>query len=140
MRSLLTIVFFLLSTVSFCQADSLSLKDAVTRLDKALLGKDTMTLKTLLHADVTFGHSSGWVETKKEVISDLATGFLVYKSLANDKISLVLNKNWASVRMATKATGARDGKDFDISLHVLQVWMKTKNGWKLVARQSAKLS
>jgi Domain of unknown function (DUF4440) len=139
MRSLLTITLILLTAVSFCQADSLSLKNAMTRLDKALLEKDTMTLKALLHADVTYGHSSGWVETKKEVISDLGTGFLVYKSLNNDKVSMVLNKNWASVRMTTKATGARDGKDFDISLHVLQVWMKTKTGWKLVARQSAKL-
>jgi hypothetical protein len=139
MRSLLTIILFFVSTASFCQADSLLVKDAMARLDKALLGKDTMALKILLHADVTYGHSSGWVETKKEVITDLVTGFLVYKSLTNDKVSMVLNKNWASVRMTTKATGARDGKDFDISLHVLQVWMKTKNGWKLVARQSAKL-
>ncbi len=139
MRSLLTIVFFFVSIAAFCQADSLLVKDAMTRLDKALLEKDTIRLKALLHADVTYGHSSGWVETKKEVISDLVTGFLVYKSLSNDKVSMVLNKNWASVRMTTKATGARDGKDFDISLHVLQVWMKTNNGWKLVARQSAKL-
>lgn len=139
MRLFVTIIWAFLAVSSFAQADGVLLKEAMVKLDRALIEKDTATLKTLLHADVSYGHSNGWVETKKEVLSDLVSGLLAYKTLANDKINLVINEKWASARMTTKATGAREGKDFDLTLHVLQVWIKTKNGWKLVARQSTKL-
>jgi Domain of unknown function (DUF4440) len=140
MRLIVTIIWFFIAVSSFAQADSVLLKEAMVKLDKALIEKDTATLKTLLHADVSYGHSNGWVETKKEVLSDLISGLLAYKTLANDKVSLVVNEKWASARMTTKATGVREGKDFELTLHILQVWIKTKSGWKLVARQSAKLS
>lgn len=140
MRIVVTIVWLCISICSFAQADTVVLKEAMAKLDRALIEKDTTILKTLLHADASYGHSNGWVETKKDVLSDLVSGLLTYKSLINDKVSLVVNEKWASARMTTKATGVREGKDFDLTLHVLQVWIKTKNGWKLIARQSAKLS
>jgi hypothetical protein len=141
MKKLLPVIaVFFIHVSSVAQTDSVLLKETVGKLDRALLEKDTALLKILLHTDVSFGHSNGWVETKKEVVNDLASGFLVYKSLTNDKTTMILNKNWASVRTTTKATGAREGKEFDLTLHVLQVWVKSKNGWKLIARQSTKLS
>jgi hypothetical protein len=140
MRLISSIILFFLSLTGFAQVDSVLLKEAMTKLDKALIEKDSVVLKQLLHADVGYGHSNGWVQTKKDVLQDARTGYLVYKSLINEKVSISVNEKWASVRTTTKAVGIRDGKDFDLTLHVLQVWVKTKNGWKLVARQSAKLS
>jgi hypothetical protein len=32
-----------------------------------------------------------------------------------------------------------NGTVFKMTLHVMQFWIKTKNGWQLIARQSAKL-
>jgi hypothetical protein len=139
MRVIVTIIFLISGLTGFAQADSVLLKEAMAKLDKALIEKDSIALKQLLHTDAGYGHSNGWVQTKKDVLQDSRTGYLVYKSLTNEQVNINVNEKWASARTTTKAAGSRDGKDFDLTLHVLQVWIKTKNGWKLVARQSTKL-
>ena len=48
---------------SFAQVDSVGLKDAMQQLDKALLQKDETVLKSILHKDLGFGHSNGWIQT-----------------------------------------------------------------------------
>lgn len=141
MRGALIILLLLPMAVAFGQSDTAELKDAVTRLNKAMIAKDTATLEKLLHKDVTFGHSSGWVQTKKELENDLLSGKLVYNTIENTSTTIVAShKDWASVRSTTNATGSANQTAFRFTLHVLQVWIKTKEGWKLVARQSAKLN
>ena len=76
------------------------LKDAVTKLDKALIAKDTVVLKQLLHKDITYGHSNGWVETKTDVIKDLVSGKLAYDKIESRGIKwTVTNKVSESVSM-----------------------------------------
>ena len=80
MKVWIIIIGLLTSSVSFGQTSFL--KDAVSKLDKALIEKDTTTLKQLLHKSVTYGHSSGWVETKEEVIKIILSGPMVYHKQA----------------------------------------------------------
>jgi uncharacterized protein DUF4440 len=122
------------------QADSVSLKEALSKLDRALLNKDEKSLQQLLHKNVSYGHSNGWVQTKHDIVSDLKSGKLIYNKIENSSVMIVAqNKNWATVRTNTDAEGEIDHKAFQLKLHVLQVWMKTKQGWQLLARQSTKL-
>ena len=82
MRSLkaaVTIAFLLMTGLVSGQTSFL--KDAVTKLDKALVQKDTVTLKQLLHKDLSYGHSNGWVENRNEVIKNLVQGKLTYKKI-----------------------------------------------------------
>ena len=126
--------------VVVAQADSVSLKDALSKLDRALLNKDEKSLKQLLHNNVSYGHSNGWVQTKNDIVSDLKSGKLIYNKIENSSVTIVAqNKNWATIRTNTDAEGEVDHKAFQLKLHVLQVWMKTKQGWQLLARQSTKL-
>ena len=115
------------------------LKDAAKKLDRALVMKDTVTLKLLLHSDLTYGHSNGWVETRADVIKDLISGKLVYNKIESSDARWITGKNWASVRSKTEIKYVMDGKEGDLNLHVLQVWLKTNRGWQLLARQSTKL-
>ena len=122
------------------QPDSVSLKDALSKLDHALLNKDEKALQLLLHNNVSYGHSNGWVQTKNDIVLDLKSGKLVYNKIENSSVMIVAqDKNWATVRTNTDAEGEIDHKAFQLKLHVLQVWMKTKQGWQLLARQSTKL-
>jgi hypothetical protein len=124
----------------YAKADTVSLKDAMSGLDKALLNKDENTLQRLLHKDLSFGHSSGWTQTKSDVLADCKSGKLIYTKIENSSVVIVAqNKNWATVRTNTNAEGELDHKPFQLKLHVLQVWINTKQGWQLLARQSAKL-
>lgn len=137
----LSIIFVLLRLVSLAQVDSVSLKSAMARLDRALVDKDEKTLVQLLHKDASYGHSNGWVQNKSDIINDLKSGKLIYDKIENASVSIVaINKNWATVRTNTNAQGRSTTiPSFELKLHVLQVWLRTKNGWQLLARQSTKL-
>lgn len=139
MRILLTIVFFFSSLPVFAQADSIILKRTMLKLDKALVEKDNKTLQAILHRDLSFGHSNGWAQTKADVLNDFSSGKLAYKKIENNRINIIsINKKWATVRTNTIAEGIVNNNGFNLYLHVLQIWIKTKNGWQLMARQSAK--
>jgi hypothetical protein len=141
MRFFLAIIGLFTGLMGIAQVDSAGLKEAMHRLDKALLEKDSAGLFTVLHNDVSFGHSNGWVQTKTGMWNDFVTGKLVYKKIENGNTTIAaINKKWATVRTHTTAAGKVNEKAFNLDLHVLQVWLKTKKGWQIVARQSARLN
>src|SRR4029079_12570849 len=137
MKTLFTILFFLIGLFVFGQSSSL--KEAFTKLDKALVEKDTVALKELLHNNVTFGHSNGWVESKDDVVRDVKSGKLAYQTIKSDSITWKVETTWASVRSITKVEVAVDGNKTELKLHILEVWLRTEKGWQLIARQSTKL-
>ena len=140
MKFLFTICLFFTVLIAVAQVDSVSLKDAMKKLDKALLEKDYFALQSVLHNDVSYGHSSGWVENKQDILNDLKSDKLVYVKIENSNVTIVaISKDWASVRTNTNAEGTVSGTAFQLKLHVLQVWIKTKKGWQLLVRQSTKL-
>lgn len=141
MRFFLTIVLFFTSLIVVAQVDSVELKNAMQRLDKALLEKDSLILVAVLHKNVSYGHSNGWIQAKTDLWNDFASGRLIYNKIKNRSTAIAaINKKWATVRTNTEVEGRVNEKSFNMVLHVLQVWMKTKKGWQLVARQSAKLN
>jgi hypothetical protein len=139
-RSLKTafIIAFLLLT-GVVSGQTSFLKEAVTKLDRALVQKDTGTLKQLLHKDLSYGHSNGWVENRNEVIKNLVQGKLTYKKIETKEHKWMAGNDWASVRFTMEMKGELDGKPLELMMHVLQVWLKTNRGWQLMARQSTKI-
>lgn len=140
MRFIFSICLLFINLSAIAQVDSVSLKEAMSKLDQALVTKDEKTLTQLLNEDVSYGHSNGWVQTKKDIISDMESGKLSYTKLENiSAVIPAINSNWATVRTITNAEGNVGGNAFQFKLHILEVWLKTKNGWQLLARQSTKL-
>lgn len=140
MKVLLTIALFFIGLVVFAQVDSLGLNEMMQKLDKALLEKDDAILQAVLHKDASYGHSNGWIQVKGDVLNDFKSGKLVYSKIENTSAFIVaINKKWATVRTNTNAEGVANGNVFKLTMHVMQVWIKTKKGWQLLARQSAKL-
>jgi hypothetical protein len=138
-------------------------------LDKALITRDTVALKKLLNDHVLYGHSNGWIESKKHVIEDLYNGKLIYKSIQDlgyygtggkveknslwidtrptDKDSLYKDHFLGGfTRRAVTITSIYDvdvvveGKQIQLRLSVMQVWQKKGKHWRLIARQSVKVS
>jgi hypothetical protein len=137
--TVLLIFCLLISGSSFAQVDSISLKEAMQKLDAALLQKDELVLKTVLHKDASYGHSNGWIQSKSDVLNDFKIGKLVYNKIENNSSAIVnINKKYATVKTNTNAEGVVNGTAFKLTLHVMQFWIKTKKGWQLIARQSAK--
>ena len=135
-------VLFLLATEnSFAQIDSVGLKETMQQLDKALLHKDETVLKSVLHKDLSFGHSNGWIQTRTDILNDFASGKLTYNKFENNSSAIaMIGKKYATVKTNTNAEGSVNGTAFKLTLHIIQFWVKTKKGWQLIARQSAKQS
>ena len=125
---------------SFAQVDSAGLKEVMQQLDKALLQKDKNALRSILHKDLSFGHSNGWIQSRNDIMNDFKTGKLVYNKFENNSSAIVsISKKYATVKTNSNAEGAVNGTAFKLTLHVMQFWIKTKKGWQLIARQSAKV-
>jgi hypothetical protein len=137
MKTVLSLLFFLITLTAGAQTEFL--KQAVVKLDVALVKKDTVVLNQVLHNELTYGHSNGWIETKRDVISDLVAGKLVYKKIKTKEQQWKTGKDWATLRTKTEIEYVMDGKEGSLELHVLQVWLKTNKGWQLLARQSTKM-
>ena len=132
------LVLFLFNS-SFAQIDSIGLKNAMQQLDKALLQKDEAGLKLVLHDDLSFGHSNGWIQSKSDILNDFASGKMTYNKIENNSSVIVkINKKYATVKTNTNAEGVVNGTAFKLTLHIMQFWIKTKKGWQLIARQSAR--
>lgn len=139
MRLLLIISSLFISLVVRGQVDSVTLKETMRNLDKALLAKDDAVLNTVLHKEVSFGHSNGWIQNKSDIINDFKSGKLVYNKLDNNSSAIVkISKKYATVKTNTNAEGTVNETAFKLTLHIMQFWIKTKKGWQLIARQSAK--
>ena len=133
-------VLFLINSI-YAQVDSVGLKNTMQQLDKALLQKDETVLKSVLHQDLSYGHSNGWVQSKSDVLNDFISGKLTYSKIENNSSAIiVITKEYATVKTDTNAEGAVNGTAFNLKLHIMQFWIKTKKGWQLIARQSTKLS
>ena len=126
---------------SFAQIDSVGLKQVMQQLDNALLQKDEKILRIVLHKDASYGHSNGWIQSKDDILNDFTSGKLVYNRIENNSLTIVtISKKYATVKTNTNAEGIVNGTAFKLTLHIMQFWIKTKKGWQLIARQSAKQS
>ena len=115
------------------------LKDAVSKFDRALVLKDTVVLKQLLHKNLSYGHSNAWLETKTELLKNLYNGKLGYFKIESKDLQWTATKDWANVRSTAEIKYLLDGKEGELKLHVLQVWIKTNKGWQMISRQSTKM-
>jgi len=139
-RYLLALIVLFLVNHSIAQVDSAGLKEVMQQLDKALLQKDEIVLRSVLHKDVSYGHSNGWIQSRSDIMNDFKSGKLVYNKIENNSAAIVnIGKKYATVKTNTNAEGAVNGTAFKLTLHIMQFWIKTKKGWQLIARQSAKL-
>lgn len=139
-RLLLLSVSLFVFSYGFSQQDTTAVLNALVKMRTALVAKDSVSLKKLLHPSMRFGHSNGWVQTYTEVFRDMSSRFLVYEKMETLSTEIFIEGSYAHVKEKVMVEGKFDGKNFSASLFVLHLWVKTKKGWQLLSRQSAKLS
>ena len=112
--------------------------DAVEALRNAMVNADKPALEKLTAEQLSYGHSSGKIETKKDFVENIVSGKsdFVTIDLANQTIQITGNA--AVVRHALSATTNDGGKPGTVKLLILLVWQKQKGNWKLLARQAVK--
>jgi Domain of unknown function (DUF4440) len=137
---LLSALFLLNFTFINAQlADETKVAEAVSALKKAMIDADKMVLEKILHEDLSYGHSSGTIETKAMLIESLVSNNSDFKTMdLTDQTVKIVGKN-AIVRHKLFAETANKGVASTAKLYVLLIFTKVKGNWVLLARQAAKI-
>ncbi len=111
------------------------------KLENALVEKDTAILNQILHEDLILGHSNGWIETKRSLLTTLPTSKIFYrkfKKLEASKYAYVRSDLY-TVRQFFKVNGEYENEPFEVNLKTVEVWLKENEVWQLLARQSVEV-
>jgi ketosteroid isomerase-like protein len=105
------------------------------------VNKDSLALESLFAPQITYGHSVGKVENRKETIDNVSQNKSIYTNIEAKVLSVNVQGNTAASRYLLLGTETKpDGKSTELKLNILQVWIKEKKDWKLMARQAVKVS
>jgi len=121
-------------------ADVTAVDKAVEALRKALLEADKSQLEKLAAEQLSYGHSSGRVESKAQFINGVMTRKAIYKSITFPEVTVAVVGDASIVRHLYESESETDGKPSSVKIGALQVWQKQDGTWKLLARQGFKLA
>lgn len=139
------LVFFLLiltGLISSAQnGDEIAIAAKVETLNKAIfVNKDIAALETLLANKITYGHSGGNLQNRAEMIKGVMDDTKTYSDVKTEVGTILFSGKSVVVRHIISATQKEmDGKISLLKLQVLQVWVREKKTWKLLARQAVKI-
>jgi ketosteroid isomerase-like protein len=121
-------------------ADQAAVDKSVEALRKALLEKNKAGLEQLTADQLSYGHSSGRVESKAQFVDGVMGSKAVTKSIAFPELTITVAGDAAIARHLFEAEMETDGKTNNVKIGALQVWQKQNGTWKLLARQGFKLA
>jgi len=116
-----------------------AVNQAIEALRKAMVDADKARLEELVADQLSYGHSSGVIESKAQFVSVVAGKKTIYKSIGLLEPSTTVAGTNAIARHIFTAETEADGKPGTARVGVLQVWQKQDGRWKLLARQAFRL-
>lgn len=136
MKYLLITCFCLMSQLAFSQSQ-MEVITAVEKLRVAMLAEDHATLRTLTSKDLSYGHSSGQIETQEEFLKVFETKSQDYQVWDVTDLWVAFHgENLAMVRYNVHGEIANQTNVNKLDLGLLMVWVKEDGSWKLLARQA----
>ncbi len=139
-NNVLLIVFTLATLSGFAQSKS---EQLVLDLSKKkfdwMLNKQYDSLELLLDDQVKYIHSNGWMQSKKEVVDDFASGKLTYQKIEVVESTVRLYDQTAIVTGRGKFSGAVNNNTFAMELFYTEVYVNKKNRWLLASRHANRM-
>ena len=120
--------------------DEKAVADAVEQLRMAMINGDRTMLEKLVAEKLSYGHSGGHIDDKKEFVEKLASGASDFVTIDLSEQTISISDKVAIARHTLNAKTNDGGKPADVHLKVLLIWQKQKSGWKLLARQAIKIT
>lgn len=132
---------FLFAFTSVAQSkDEKAVADAVEQLRTAMINADKATLEKLVDEKLSYGHSGGHIDDKKEFVQKLTSGQSDFVTMDLAEQTISISNDVAIVRHTLSAKTNDNGKPGEVNLKVMLVWQKHKKNWILLARQAIKLT
>jgi hypothetical protein len=141
-KFLFSAITFMLVTVSV-QAQSKTenkVAAAVEQLRKAMIDGNKEELENLVSDQLSYGHSGGHIDDKKEFVEKLTTGKSDFVTMDLAEQTISISGKTAIVRHKLSAITNDNGKPGEVHLLVMLVWQKKGARWVLLARQAVKIT
>lgn len=120
--------------------DKQTVLEALGELDQALIDRDSATLTSITAPNLTYGHSSGNIQNKREFIDDVMNGPFKFVSITNEDQSVTISDNVGIVRHILSADATNAGNPAKVRIGMLMVFKQNENNEVvLLARQAYKL-
>jgi len=138
-KKLLICTILTFCSIGFCLAQKTEVEEAVSKLTKLMIAPDSLALNKMILNNLSYGHSSGKIQTKQEFMHSLLSGESDFVDInLTDQTVIVQNKT-ALVRHTLNAKTNDKNVPGNVKLYILLIWSKEKTGWKLLGRQAVKV-
>lgn len=116
-----------------------NLKKSTDLLIRTMLKPDAETLDALYSEHLSYGHSGGLVETKRQIIYGLTQGSFHFDTIDIKEETVQIVGDIGIVRHVLITNYSDNGETGTLKFGILLVWRMENGKWKLLARQAAKL-
>lgn len=138
-KTFLLLAFMALVAGSQAQTkEETAVSAAVESLRKLMVDPNKAALEKITFDALSYGHSSGKVQTKAEFIESLLNGSSDFVSIDLTEQTIKVIGDVAIVRHNLSASTNDGGKPGTVKLSILTIWKK-QGQWKLLARQAVKV-
>ncbi len=141
-KSFLSVVVFVFisTTLSAQSKQEMAVANAVEQLRKAMISGERAALEAIAAGQLSYGHSSGLIETKTQFVEKIANGQSDFVSIEHRNQTISISKNTAIVRHELHAVTNDNNRPGEVHLKILLIWQKQGKEWKLLARQAVKIT
>lgn len=137
-RLLLFLAFVPTAVVTAQKGKISDIENAVELFRSALINADSSLLDMLVDERLSYGHSNGIIDSKSAFINKLLSGQSDFVSINQSEQKIVVYKKTAVVHHQMYATTNDHGIKGEVTLSVLQVWLRKNGIWRLITRQAVK--
>ena len=140
-KKIILVLVVLISTICIHaqSKDETAVGSAVETLRKAMIDGDRAALESIAADQLSYGHSGGHIDDKKEFVEKIASGKSDFVTIELLDQTVSVSGKTAIVRHKLNATTNYGGRAAEVHLLVLLVWQKQHGKWVLLARQAVKV-
>jgi hypothetical protein len=115
--------------------DANAVAERVELLRRTMLEPDKAAFDDLLAEALSYGHTTGRIETKADVMNGFLSGHAVFNALELPEQTIAFSGDIAIVRHRFNGECINDGKPGSPRIRVVQAWQKQNGRWRLLVRQ-----
>lgn len=135
-----TVLVFLTAVFSFGQTKEEHLVlDLCNQKFRWMIHHRVDSLEAVLDDRLKFIHSTGWIQTKQDLLTDVKSGKLNYQSIEVSDMEVRVYGTAAIVTGKGTFSGTNTGEPFVVKLLFTEVYILKNKNWLLASRHANKM-
>ena len=134
------VLFYIISVLFACSLFSQSSNLDSLRMN-AMIVKDTLLLKRILHDSLFYIHSNGLIETKSDFLTSITSGKIEYNDMQiQERKQRTIDRMGRSYTGIVRVIGKYKGEYFQVKLAFTSHYRRQGKYFKLIYWQSTKMT